>query len=335
MKNPEQNTATTAPSSAPMPAATDNSIAPPRQEKDLLGEIKLDTGMKYFAILPSSINLKIKDWCVVRKDKILDYGQLVKILDSSFLTKLKLSPDEILPRIEHKATMQDQSRANENIMRAKSAVRTAIQYIHNLNLPMKLMNAHYSLDMKLVTFQFSSPGRVDFRELVKQLSHGLNTKIELRQIGVRDETALFGGFGVCGQVLCCNRYIREFDSITVRMAKEQDLPLNPCGISGVCGRLKCCLKYEHKGYLELEKGIPRRGFACDCAEGRGKIVDRNLLTRKVSVQLDETGKTISCSADEVRIVYLEKYKVPAETSTDIFDDLDADAAKELKKLEDN
>jgi len=301
---------------------------------NLFCELKLDTGVKYYAILPSNINIKEKEFCVIRKERLLDYGQLVKIFQPGYLPKMKQAIDENFPVIERKATMQDQGKANENQMRAKSAMRTASQYIQNLNLPMKLLNAHYTLDMKLVTFQFTAPGRVDFRELVKQLSHGLNTRIELRQIGVRDEAALFGGFGVCGQCLCCARYIREFASINVRMAKEQDLPLNPNNISGNCNRLKCCLKYEHEGYLEMEKGMPRRGSLCDCGEGRGKVIDRNLLTRKVSIQLDDTGKVVTYPVEEIRVVYLEKYKLPPEPDiSDPYAGLDEEAKKALKSLE--
>jgi cell fate regulator YaaT (PSP1 superfamily) len=302
--------------------------------KDILCEVRVDTGSKYLALTPSSLNLKEKDWCVIRKEKVMDYGQIVKIFKCAHLPKVKQTAEESVPNVDRKATMQDQSKANENLMRAKSALRTAAQYIQNLNLPMKLLNAHYSLDMKLATFQFSAPGRVDFRELVKQLSHGLNTRVELRQIGVRDETALLGGFGVCGEILCCCRFIREFAPINVRMAKEQDLALNPANISGICNRLKCCLKYEHKGYLELEKGMPRRGAFCDCAEGRGRVVDRNLLARKVSIQLEDTGKTISCPVEETRLVYLEKYKMQgAPEAADLFEGLNEEEAKALKELE--
>ena len=190
---------------------------------------------------------------------------------------------------------------------------------------MKLLNAHYSFDCKLLSVQFTADGRVDFRQLVKDLSVALNTRIDLRQIGVRDETAIRGGIGICGRQLCCCSFLHDFKSINVRMAKEQDLSLTPSTISGACGRLKCCLKYEHEGYLDLEKTMPRRGDACECSEGRGRIIDRNLLTQKVVVEL-ETGKTMSCSKDEVQVVYPEKYKIKK-------DDADVNY-EELKKLED-
>ena len=211
-------------------------------------------------------------------------------------------------------------------------MRTAQGLIDDLKLDMKLLNAHYSLDGKLVTLQFTADGRVDFRQLVKDLSRALNTRIELRQIGVRDETAICGGLGVCGQELCCKRFITEFASINVRMAKEQDLSLTPSSISGACGRLKCCLKYEHEGYQELEKTMPRRGDMCECPGGRGRICDRNLLTQRVTVQLEGTGNNLICDRSEVRVVYPEKYKFKKQSSSNERDQEDND--ENLKNLED-
>ena len=146
------------------------------------------------------------------------------------------------------------------------------------------------------------------------MSGALNTRIELRQIGVRDETAAIGGIAPCGRLLCCHSFLRDFASINVKMAKEQDLSLTPSTISGVCGRLKCCLKYEHEGYLEMEKNMPRRGDCCECPEGRGRIVDRNLLTQKVVVCLEDTNRNVTCSREDVRVVYPEKHKVPKKSS---------------------
>ena len=270
-------------------------------------DIKVDSGARYLAVANEGLNLKNKDWCVIRKERVLDYGRIVRELGERPLAK-NADP---LPKIERKATVVDQSKANENKMRAKSAFRTASRDIEDMRLPMKLLNCHYSYDGKLITFQFSSDGRVDFRELVKRLSQELNTRIELRQIGVRDETALCGGLGVCGQELCCSRFLSDFASINVKMAKEQDLSLNPSNISGVCGRLKCCLKYEHEGYLELDQNMPRRGAACECSEGRGKIIDRNLLSRTVTVQVEGKELPITCARDDVRIVYPKKYNMPS------------------------
>ncbi|MCF7790669.1 MAG: stage 0 sporulation protein [Victivallales bacterium] len=272
---------------------------------ELLYEITLETGAFYEAYADEKLHLKEDDCCIIKKDKILDYGKIKKYIGS-------LSPEldkRELPFIERKATMRDKSKANENRVRAKSAYKTALSHIKRLGLKMKLLNAHYSFDKKLATFQFTANGRVDFRQLVKDLSQSLNTRIELRQIGVRDETSILGGLGVCGYELCCKRYIKKFDSINVKMAKEQDLSLNPVNISGICGRLKCCLKYEHDGYLELDKDMPRRGAFCECEEGIGRITDRNLLTQQVTVTIEESSKCITCPKKEVRVIYPDKYKV--------------------------
>ena len=308
---------------------------------EFLYDILLDNGFKYKARGEEALSLKTGDYCIIRKDFFLDYGQIIAT------SRTPYNPDDAprevhhsgppsekraeMPRIQRKATMVDQSKANENLMRSKSAMRTAAQYIERLNLPMKLINAHYAFDGKLLAIQFSAEGRVDFRELVKQLAAAFNTRIELRQIGVRDETAIVGGLSICGRPLCCCSFLTDFASINVKMAKEQDLSLTPSTISGMCGRLKCCLKYEHEGYQELEKTMPRRGDCCECKEGRGRIIDRNLLTQNVVVQLDDTGRTVSCSREDVNVVYPEKYRV----GRNIYrrDEKDA-SSDELAKLED-
>ena len=290
---------------------------------DIVYGIMLDNGSGYNARCDSSLGLHIGDYCVIRKDFYLDYGQIVKQFDApppestpaapveeereSGGTVFSAKKNEIYA-IQRKATVVDQGKAHENQMRAKSALRITGQYVDRLGLPMKLINAHYSYDGKLITVQFSAEGRVDFRELVKLLSQEFNTHIELRQIGVRDETAILGGIANCGRPLCCCQFLKDFASINVKMAKEQDLSLTPSTISGICGRLKCCLKYEHEGYLELEKTMPRRGELCECKDGRGRVVDRNLLTQKVTIQLDDSTHTVVCPASEVSVVYLDKYK---------------------------
>ena len=307
---------------------------------EFLYDILLDNGFKYKARGDEALSLKNGDFCIIRKDFFLDYGQIIAVSHTPYDPDAQ--PKEIhhsgtpsekraeMPRIQRKATMMDQSKANENVMRAKSALRTTAQFIEKLNLPMKLINSHYAFDGKLLAIQFSAEGRVDFRELVKQLSTALNTRIELRQIGVRDETSIVGGLSICGRPLCCCSFLSEFDSINVKMAKEQDLSLTPSTISGMCGRLKCCLKFEHAGYLELEKTMPRRGDCCECKEGRGHIIDRNLLTQTVVVQLDDTGRNVSCSREDVSVVYPEKYRVGRNnTRKDEKENLE-----ELKKLED-
>jgi len=280
---------------------------------DIIYTIQLDNGAKYLAKADDSLAFKVSDCCVIHKDFFNDYGQISKIGEENLLDNK--TKDKDIPRIIRKATVHDKSMAHENEMRAKTALRNTQEAVEKLKLDMKLLNVHFSLDKKLIVIQFTAEGRIDFRQLVKDLAKTFNARIELRQIGVRDETALKGGLGICGQQLCCNRFLKDFTSINVRMAKDQDLSLTPNTISGFCGRLKCCLKYEHKGYLELEKTMPRRGDMCDCPGGRGKICDRNLLTQEVSVVLQDSGSCIHCACSEVQVVYPDKYKVKTKAVT--------------------
>ena len=216
--------------------------------------IKLENGASFEVRGSEDLALKRGDKCVFRRDFYEDIGTVGAELASPSMT----SRIEDLPQILRKAGEPEEAEADENRRKAKSDMAIVREWIGKLSLEMNPVNAHYSLDRKLLTVQFCADGRVDFRELVKELSRALSVRIELRQIGVRDETGIYGGIAVCGQVLCCSRFLKEFNSINVKMAKEQDLLLTPGTISGVCGRLKCCLKYEHEGYLELEKECPAK-----------------------------------------------------------------------------
>ena len=263
--------------------------------------LKLDNGAVLEARADSDLGLQAGDNCVFQKEFHTDMAVVVRSLKEPSGGADPAS----LPEIKRVAAVSDLAEANANITKEREAMKCAAGFVEQLALPMKLINAHYSLDKKLVTIQFSADGRVDFRELVKELSRALNTRIELRQIGVRDETGIYGGIAVCGRELCCCRILKEFNSINVRMAKEQDLSLTPATISGVCGRLKCCLKYEHEGYVELEKSMPRKGEFCDTPDGRGKITDRNLLLQKVTVTF-ESGSVCSYPVSEIKVLSEKK-----------------------------
>ncbi len=267
---------------------------------DIQITLKISNGMRFSARADAGLKLKSGDRCIFRKDFYCDLGTVLSV-------GRELDPEKAaeLPTVLHIADAGEMEAAAENEQRNKSALKVAADWVERLKLEMKLLNAHYSVDGKIVIFQFTADGRVDFRELVKELSHALSCRIELRQIGVRDETGIFGGISVCGQVMCCSRFLREFNSINVKMAKDQDLSLTPATISGICGRLKCCLKFEHEGYKELEKNMPRKGEWCDSPAGRGRIVDRNLLAGRVSVQT-ENGNITVFRRDEITVVSPEK-----------------------------
>ncbi len=257
--------------------------------------VTLNNGASYQARADEALGLKRHDICIIHKDFYVDWGTVTRICN-----ELEPGKGAEIPQITGIATQEELKTISSNRDREQNALKSAKEAVERLGLPMKLLNSHYSLDLKFMAIQFTADGRVDFRELVKELSHTLNTRIELRQIGVRDESAIHGGISVCGQVLCCCRFLKEFNSINVRMAKEQDLSLTPATISGVCGRLKCCLKFEHEGYLELEKTMPRRGEWCDIPAGHGRICDRNLLTQEVTVQL-ENGSQVRCSVNDITL----------------------------------
>ena len=261
-------------------------------------EIVLNTGEKIFAKTPENIKLKKKDFVVIKRDFYIDCGQVNQIFEKAI--ELDQHSAEHLGIVQRIANKHDMAHYEVSKEKATKAYKTAKDIISNLKLEMKLLDAHTSLDGKLVKFHFTADGRVDFRELVKQLSHALSTRIELRQIGVRDETALVGGIGVCGRNLCCADYIREFASINVKIAKDQDLSLTPSTISGICGRLKCCLNYESEGYEELNKGMPRYGDLCECPQGKGRVCDRNLLTQNVTIRLEDSGNTTTCNVCEIK-----------------------------------
>ncbi len=282
--------------------------------------VRLDNGATAAAVAPDELGLKKFDICVMRRDFYSDCGQ-VAILHGEKYPDEKIHEFATIQRI---ATEQDRTTAKENLEKSRGSFRTAVNQVELLKLPMKLLNCHHSLDNKLITIQFTADGRVDFRELVKDLSRILGCRIELRQIGVRDEAAICGGIGICGEELCCRRFLKEFNSINVRMAKDQDLSLTPGTISGACGRLKCCLKFEHAGYVELEKSMPRRGDFCNSPEGKGRVVDRNLLTGKVTLQLDTTGNNVVVDRKDIAVISSGRRGTQKN---------DRDISPDLKKLE--
>ena len=203
-----------------------------------------------------------------------------------------------------RATPEDRRRHEENARKAREAMRICQERIAAHGLEMKLVDAEYAFDNSKLTFNFTADGRVDFRNLVKDLAATLHTRIELHQIGVRDEAKKLGGIGICGQPFCCSRFLRDFQPVSIKMAKEQGLSLNPTKISGSCGRLMCCLKYEQDTYEELIKMSPKVGAVVMTPEGRGVVTDSNILTGKVKVRLDKNvdGPAVEMTRDDLNAV---------------------------------
>jgi cell fate regulator YaaT (PSP1 superfamily) len=183
----------------------------------------------------------------------------------------------------------------------KDALAEGARLVEKLNLPMKLISADYNLDGSRVTVYFTAEERVDFRELVREMAGRLRARVELRQVGPRDEAKLIGGYGRCGRALCCGTFLSELAPVSMKMAKDQGLPLNPMKISGCCGRLMCCLGYECQQYRDMRKNLPREGQRVVTSSGAGRVVGVNPLLDSVTVQLDESQANVDLPASEVRL----------------------------------
>jgi len=245
---------------------------------------------------PAGIELEVNDWVVVKTTRGLELGCVVispkQVLDSEV-------PGPLKP-VVRKADPEDIKRAQEFESESIEALAKCGEMIAKLGLPMKLLAAEYDLSGKRLTFFFSAEERVDFRELVKELTSHFKVRVELRQVGPRDETKLIGGFGRCGRPLCCMSFLDEFNPVSIKMAKEQDLPLNPMKISGVCGRLMCCLGYESELYHAVRERLPKAGQQVATSMGGAKVVGCNPLKETVLVEL-ESGATVELPLSEINI----------------------------------
>lgn len=237
---------------------------------------------KVYYFDPAGIELKVNDYVVVQTERGPDLGRVV-IAPSQVVANEVAEPLKPLLRL---ATPEDLKRAEEWREKIPEVVRKCQEIVSKYNLPMKLLTAEYNLDGSHLTFFFSAEGRVDFREMVRELAGTFKTRVELRQVGPRDETKLCGGCGRCGLTLCCTRHLTEFHPVSIKMAKEQDLPLHPARISGVCGRLLCCLAYEYQQYLQMKEALPPAGQRVTTPIGLATVVGGNPLKETVQVQLE-------------------------------------------------
>ena len=246
-------------------------------------QVRLRDAGKISYFSTGGMKFKAGECVIVEADRGLDYGQVIAetevILDADV--------EEPLRKIIRKANPWDMHQIEKNKKKVKEVMDTCSKKITERKLPMKLIDAEFSFDRSKIMFYFTADGRVDFRDLVKDLANAFKTRIELKQIGVRDEAKMLGGFGPCGRVLCCATHLKDFEPVTIKMAKEQNLSLNPTKISGLCGRLMCCLSYEHKTYKELMKGLPQEGEKVKTEKGEGKVVSLNALKREVTVELKD------------------------------------------------
>jgi cell fate regulator YaaT (PSP1 superfamily) len=269
--------------------------APPAGVKTVGVRFKRAGRIYYFD--PAGLELEVNDWVIVETTRGLEVARVVispkQVLSNEVETPLK--------PVVRKAEKTEVQRNEEIESKEKEALIECAKIITRIGLPMKLLSAEYSLDGAHLTFFFSAAERVDFRELVRELAGRFKVRVELRQVGARDEAKICGGFGRCGRQLCCASFLSEFVPISIKMAKEQDLPLNPMKISGVCGRLLCCLAYEHDFYHDMKGKMPRDGQTVSTSMGVARVVGSNPLKETVIVEL-ESQVTVELPVGEVKVI---------------------------------
>ncbi|MBD2848331.1 stage 0 sporulation family protein [Paenibacillus sp. IB182496] len=240
---------------------------------------------KIYYFDPAQHPVDTEQHVIVETARGIEYGKVVvgqkQVGESDVVLPLK--------KVIRIAGSADAKAVEENKLAAKKAFGTCVDKIHNHKLKMKLVDVEFTFDRNKIIFYFTAEGRVDFRELVKDLASVFRTRIELRQIGVRDEAKMLGGIGPCGRILCCSSWLGDFEPVSIKMAKDQNLSLNPTKISGLCGRLMCCLKYEHDNYESIREEMPAIGRVVVTSHGEGKVTGINASSRSVYVQLFDTG----------------------------------------------
>lgn len=257
--------------------------------------IRFKQAGKIYYFDPGELGIQKEDHVIVETARGVEYGHVVvgpKDVDES---------DVVLPlkKVIRTADQKDRLAVQENSEAAMAAFATCVDKIIEHKLDMKLVDVEYTFDRNKVIFYFTADGRVDFRELVKDLASIFRTRIELRQIGVRDEAKMLGGIGPCGRMLCCSTFLGDFEPVSIKMAKDQNLSLNPAKISGLCGRLMCCLKYENDEYEAARRELPDVGQKVQTPSGYGKVTGLNILERLVQVHIPELERTLEFSSDEL------------------------------------
>ncbi|MBA4495842.1 stage 0 sporulation family protein [Paenactinomyces guangxiensis] len=252
---------------------------------------------KIYYFDPVELELQRGNHVIVETVRGIEYGKVV-------LGIRYVKEDEVvlpLKKVIRIATEGDHKQVEENRRAAQEALQICQEKIRDHLLEMKLVDAEYTFDRNKIIFYFTADGRVDFRELVRDLASVFRTRIELRQIGVRDEAKMLGGIGPCGRILCCSSFLGDFEPVSIKMAKDQNLSLNPAKISGLCGRLMCCLKYENDHYEKAKQLLPDIGEQVLTPNGDGRVVVLDLLERRVQVELSDSGLLVEHSLDDVSL----------------------------------
>ncbi|WP_423800284.1 PSP1 domain-containing protein [Neobacillus sp. SAB-20_R2A] len=261
---------------------------------DVVG-VRFKKAGKIYYFDPGDLPIQKDDFVIVETVRGVEYGRAV------IARKRVEEHDVVLPlkKVVRIADQKDRMIVEENKQAAQEAYEVCNEKVTEHQLDMKLVDVEYTFDRNKIIFYFTADGRVDFRELVKDLAAIFRTRIELRQIGVRDEAKMLGGIGPCGRMLCCSTFLGDFDPVSIKMAKDQNLSLNPTKISGLCGRLMCCLKYENDEYESAKEQLPDLGEVIETPNGRGKVVGLNILERVLQVELTEQERVLEYTLDEI------------------------------------
>ncbi|MFJ5717986.1 stage 0 sporulation family protein [Neobacillus sp. NPDC093127] len=261
---------------------------------DVVG-VRFKKAGKIYYFDPGDLSIEKDDFVIVETVRGVEYGRAV------IARKQVEEHDVVLPlkKVVRIADQKDRMIVEENKQAAQEAYEVCNEKVNEHQLDMKLVDVEYTFDRNKIIFYFTADGRVDFRELVKDLAAIFRTRIELRQIGVRDEAKMLGGIGPCGRMLCCSTFLGDFDPVSIKMAKDQNLSLNPTKISGLCGRLMCCLKYENDEYESAKEALPDLGEIIETPQGRGKVVGLNILERVLQVELKEQERVLEYTLDEI------------------------------------
>ena len=291
--------------------------------------VRFRTAGKIYYFSPGKYVIKKGDHVIVETARGVEYGTVVsepqEIEDDKVVKPLKT--------VLRTSSTKDDEQEKANREKEKEAFKVCLEKIKKHNLDMKLIDAEYTFDNNKILFYFTADGRIDFRELVKDLAAVFKTRIELRQIGVRDETKIIGGYGICGRPLCCHSYLSDFVPVSIKMAKEQSLSLNPTKISGVCGRLMCCLKNEEDVYEELNRKMPAVGDYCVAKDGLGgEVSSVNILrqTMKILVEVNDEKEVHEYRLDEIETIRKKQKKKNNNGKKNSQEDAEM---KELEKLE--
>ncbi|MGL4820675.1 MAG: PSP1 domain-containing protein [Bacilli bacterium] len=250
---------------------------------------------KIYYFDPGDLTIPVNEFVIVETARGIEFGKVVvgnrQVADNDIVLPLK-KVIRIANEVDHQVVL-------ENKKAAENAFRVCEDKVREHEMEMKLVDVEFTFDRNKVIFYFTAEGRVDFRELVKDLAAIFRTRIELRQIGVRDEAKLLGGIGPCGRMLCCSTFLGDFDPVSIKMAKDQNLSLNPTKISGLCGRLMCCLKYENDEYETLKDHLPDIGQSLVTPNGKGKIIGLNILEQMMQVELFGSDRIVQFTFDEL------------------------------------